>query len=377
MKNDERLFSEKQQTVSMKNTAKTLLRTIALLFYFASYFTLLYGQDAQFSQFYATPTYLNPAFVGVSQEARATVAYRNQWQSLPLNFQTTAALYEHYLANYRLGIGGFFKNDRQSPTSTFPIASNEVALQLSYWLPINKKLTISYGIQGGYTTRNFNFSNLLFSQQFNSLTNNFDRSASSGENFGGQTQGFWDISSGVLAYTSRFWLGLSAHHLNRPNQSVLVQKDALPIRYSLQTGYKIPVGKQGKWGEDLPEKSIIPVLMYISQGTSNQMSAGIYAIFEPIMLGFWYRGLPIKQNRETYINHDALAFMVGVNTGRFTVGYSYDYTLSDLIRQGADSHEITLSYSFEVNHEHSSLKQKKYSRPRRCPSPSMRKHRTY
>ena len=37
------------------------------------------GQDPEFSQFYANPIYLNPAFTGTSALPRVVVNYRNQW----------------------------------------------------------------------------------------------------------------------------------------------------------------------------------------------------------------------------------------------------------------------------------------------------------
>ena len=40
------------------------------------------AQDPQFSQFYAAPLYLNPAFAGSAQEARVGINYRNQWPQI-------------------------------------------------------------------------------------------------------------------------------------------------------------------------------------------------------------------------------------------------------------------------------------------------------
>ncbi|WP_157624559.1 type IX secretion system membrane protein PorP/SprF [Sunxiuqinia dokdonensis] len=37
------------------------------------------GQDANYSQFYANPLYLNPGFTGTSAAPRLVVNYRNQW----------------------------------------------------------------------------------------------------------------------------------------------------------------------------------------------------------------------------------------------------------------------------------------------------------
>ena len=50
--------------------------------------TGVFAQDPQFSQFYAAPLYLNPAFAGSSELARVGINYRNQWPAMPGNFVT-------------------------------------------------------------------------------------------------------------------------------------------------------------------------------------------------------------------------------------------------------------------------------------------------
>ena len=49
------------------------------------------GQDPQFSQFYAAPLYLNPAFAGSTNQGRAGTNYRNQWPAVDANYTTLSA----------------------------------------------------------------------------------------------------------------------------------------------------------------------------------------------------------------------------------------------------------------------------------------------
>ena len=49
------------------------------------------AQDPQFSQFYAAPLYLNPAFAGSTGQARVGANYRNQWPAIDANFNTISA----------------------------------------------------------------------------------------------------------------------------------------------------------------------------------------------------------------------------------------------------------------------------------------------
>ncbi|MEJ0030308.1 MAG: type IX secretion system membrane protein PorP/SprF [Bacteroidota bacterium] len=50
------------------------------------------AQDAQFSQFYAAPLYLNPAFAGSTNQGRVGMNYRNQWPGIDANFTTNLRL---------------------------------------------------------------------------------------------------------------------------------------------------------------------------------------------------------------------------------------------------------------------------------------------
>jgi hypothetical protein len=45
------------------------------------------AQDPQYSQFYAAPLYLNPAFAGATGQNRIGINYRNQWPAIDANFQ--------------------------------------------------------------------------------------------------------------------------------------------------------------------------------------------------------------------------------------------------------------------------------------------------
>jgi len=309
----------------------------------------LQAQDAQLTQFYATPLYLNPAFAGSTGQARGIVAYRNQWAQLDANFVTALASYDHYLEKYKIGFGIIARNDRQGTNATANLQNNEISAIGTYYVTLNKKSQISFGLQAGMISRDLNYGNLLFAQQFNPLTNSFDRNRPSGENFTGERINFADFSTGSVFYTDNLWLGISAHHLTQPNQSFIGTADRLPLKGALHGGYVFSLQDKKSY-KPLPTRYLIPAFNYKFQGQSDQMSIGIYTILQPILAGIWYRGIPLKRYEKTFINQDAVSFCLGYQVGALKLAYSYDITISELARYGASSHELTITYQLEVNH---------------------------
>src|SRR5260370_24177393 len=66
--------------------------------------TVTLAQDPEFSQYYAAPLYLNPAFTGTTDDHRFIMNYRNQWPNVARGYQTVAVSYDYNLYQYNSGI---------------------------------------------------------------------------------------------------------------------------------------------------------------------------------------------------------------------------------------------------------------------------------
>jgi len=71
------------------------------------------GQDPQFSQFYANPLYMNPAFAGTSEYTRTVINYRNQWPKNGNTFVTYNFTYDKYIKSMKGGLGFQLLYDRE------------------------------------------------------------------------------------------------------------------------------------------------------------------------------------------------------------------------------------------------------------------------
>ena len=305
------------------------------------------AQDPQFSQFYAAPLYVNPAFTGASGFTRIGTNYRNQWPSLDASFVTFSVYADHYLERYNSGVGFIVTTDREGVAG---LQSTNVGFSYAYQLKLSDNLVFRPGIQANYFMRNANFNNLIFASQINPITG-FDPNLPGDPSVSGSNLNvnYLDLGLGGILYSRNLFIGASLQHLTEPNQSLIDGDSPLPQRLSIHGGYKIML-KAGALRRDLTytrkERSITPIFQYKTQGEFSQLDAGFFLHLEPINLGLQYRGLPMK-SFENFPNNEALVFSFGVTTSDFNFGYSYDYTLSELSNASGGAHEISISYLFQ------------------------------
>ena len=97
------------------------------------------AQDPTFTQFYANPIYLNPAFAGSNNCPRFAMNYRNEWPNLSGNYVTTSASYDQYVKNISGGIGVLITNDQQGKGT---IQTSMLGLVYSYHVKVNRKFSL-------------------------------------------------------------------------------------------------------------------------------------------------------------------------------------------------------------------------------------------
>jgi type IX secretion system PorP/SprF family membrane protein len=299
------------------------------------------AQDPQLSHYYNAPLYMNPAFAGTGNNTRAILNYRNQWPGVGPAYVTFAASMDHHISTINSGVGLMVLSDKQAGFS-----STEISPMFSYQVDLNDRWTFRPGLQASFVSRGADYSDYLFGDQLGSegslnipTKDNLVKNAA--------RNNYLDFSTGGILYSDKVWVGLSLHHLNKPDQSIISdQKFPLPVKTSVQAGYKIKLENE-YLSQYEKEKSFIPTFMYKSQGKFDQLDLGMYFLYEPIMLGMWYRGIPVK-NLEKLPNNESLVFLAGVNYLGLTIGYSYDLTISKLTPSSGGSHEVSLIYEWEV-----------------------------
>ena len=295
----------------------------------------LSAQDPQLSQNFANPLLNSPAFAGLQDQNKVYLTHRNQWPNQSANYQYSATGLELSLGKINSGIGLLIATDKQFSS----LQTNLVTLQYAYHANLNEKTLLSMGMQGSVVFRSLDYARLTYGDQLNrfivngSLASTTDPLASQYVN----AIHYGDLSAGLLLNHSNYWLGASAHHLNRPNQSLIRSSDELIApRYSLMGGLSLPISEG---------KSLKPALFVKNQGAFSQLDVGASLQLDPLVIGFWYRGLPLNKNTTNSMSSkESLIGLIGIQNNRYSFGYSYDFTVSGLGMGSGGAHELSFSY---------------------------------
>ena len=301
--------------------------------------TVLSAQDPHFTQPYAAALYLNPAFTGVKKHSRIISNSRQQWAGTPANYITTAFSYDRNLPTLKSGIGLLAVMDK---AGTGNLKNISIGALYAYQLSLHQnKWVVRSGLNFSFSSTSIDYDKLTFGDQL-SIDGKVFEQTSDQQYF--QRNNYFDISSGVIAYSKKMWLGGSARHLNEPNQSVLGNNSHVPILISLHGGAKIPLSTSYLVQKEI---NLFPTFQYKTQEKYDQMDIGAYIHYQPVIFGIWYRGLPLLQRYDVgYPNNDALALLIGYKYEDFKIGYSYDITVSSLTTSTSGAHEISISYEF-------------------------------
>jgi type IX secretion system PorP/SprF family membrane protein len=320
-----------------------------------------FAQDKHFTQFYASPLYLNPALTGAMEgKYRVSAIYRDQWRQVldnPIRTFSVAGDLRFKAPGKRVkddavGLGLMFFNDK---VNVVDFSTTQISVSMAYHKALGKGSSqyLTLGIQGGLTQRNVNYGSLNFHDEFDGI---------SGYNFGTDEVlpennfSFSDLSVG-LNYTAevgrsgRVFAGVSMHHVGQPKISFYgngEEGDKLYRKYSAQIAANIPLTRDNK-------VSLLPRFLIASQGPHMEINTGTN--FRVAMgqfgstalhFGSWVR--PVRN--DDAMGLDAVVALFGVEFSNVLVGVSYDLNLGALqAKQRQGAFEISVAYLGDYENE--------------------------
>jgi type IX secretion system PorP/SprF family membrane protein len=302
-----------------------------------------YAQDPHFSQFYASPLTLNPAFAGkFDGDVRVAGIYRNQWPTINKAFVTTSAAVDfrimknHIAENDTWGVGLMGFSD-QSANGAVKFNYASVGTAFHKGLDEEGYHQIGAAFQGTYANMLINVTNLKFLDQLTPY--GFTGITSEVFTNNNLKNSYFDLNAGVLYNGSttdqnNFYFGVSMYHINRPKQSFTGAFFLLNPRTTIHGGGYFPVGQTG---------TLHLSGLYSSQGKASEaLIGGAYQFLvseqtdkpTSFYVGSWMRF------------NDAIIPYVGLEFGSFRLGATYDVNTSNL-KSASNSRggmEISLIY---------------------------------
>jgi type IX secretion system PorP/SprF family membrane protein len=288
----------------------------------------VFAQDIHFSQFYTTPTLINPATTGIGNEdLRISGNYRDQWAKIGVPYKTFYASVDEKLniSNQALGIGVAMIDDQ---SSAFNLSADEFLLSLSYSKVIDNQQFV-IGIQPAFVYKSYNQSGMTFGSQFDPLNQDFNSNLPSSESGLNDKMHYFDLNAGI------FWrtlireikpsAGISVSHLIKPVESFSNSSggEHLPMKLTVNCQANIPLNSK---------YDITPCILYGYTSGANELLAGgtedyaIHNFFIPVKNVYAITMCRINLLRDI----DALILGAGVKFVNFDLGVTYDFNISPL-----------------------------------------------
>lgn len=322
------------------------------------------AQSIHFSQFGFNPLYASSAYANLMDaDYRFNLVYRNQWASVPVNYNTVSASAEMNFFQFeqgtRLGGGLQFQYDKAGD-SRFTFM--QAALPLSVAIKLHRQHFVSVGVSPGFVYRSFDPKNLFFDSQFSGDA--FDSTLSSNENFVRTSAFAFDMGLGI-AYQyvknqrNGFQIGFQYSHINQPRLSFF--KDA-----SVRMGSVISIHLKGS--VKLAERfDLVPEYFYRFQSESlflgdaniQEHTLGMflrsYLDYSPkrriaLNTGIYCRMNPRKKLVSTANKRvDAIYPLIGLEYNTLKVNLTYDINLSSFTTATKSNGGVEISLIYELS----------------------------
>jgi len=263
---------------------------------------------------------VNPGYAGSRELLSADMLYRYQWVNIEGAPKTISASIHSPLVNPHLAMGFNLYNDKIGPLS------NTGAMVTFAYRIIFPKSKLSFGLQAGVKSSGIDWNELKAydDEPFLNMSNQIQNKVVPDANFG------------VYYYSDRFYAGLSSRQLLQ-NQTLLIQDtlgntqfSKLLTHFYAMTGAAFPLSENVVFRPSLLAKFV--------KDAPPQLDLNASFLFaKTLWLGVSYR------------TEKAISLITEVNVAQnLRIGYSYDIWLNELKVYNKGSHEIRLSFDFNV-----------------------------
>lgn len=291
--------------------------------------SVVFSQEIQFSQYFSTSLYLNPAFSAIYVSPTFFVNYRRPADNgVVYNESNQISATFPILINEadntpRAGFGLMAYNNKSGFQGIFKITGFLLNYAHNFSLGALNTEVIAIGIQSGYENYRVNFSELQWGTNYNPYYG-YDNSLPGPVTEFDEVAAHPILNAGVMYYYNRernftiynysAFSGFSMTNINRPNKSFVdTGESKAPMLFKYHGGIEFKAQKF----------NIMPNLLGQYQQGNYSVDVGIYTWYSfkenafgtidiKLVGGAWYR------------LRDSFNFMAGVNYNSFSVKASYD-----------------------------------------------------
>ncbi len=301
----------------MKGIKKILFFVIVALANLLGPKLIVAQQDLLYTQYMDNLLVINPAFAGSKENGNVLLVGRDQWVSLPSAPVTRSISYQTPIENKNVGLGYSVLYDKIGPQK-----QTGVYIDYSYFLRVSETYKLGMGLKGGVNFYRASLTDLI--------TINPDPIYSQDiyKNF------LPNIGVGLSLFSDDTYFGLSVPKLieNRITredyETEYVNKQEIHI-YSV-------AGKMFRLNQDFKLKTNAMLRIVKNTPISFQLTA-----LAGLQEKFWLGGM-VRFG-------DSFAVLAQFQTSpKMLIGYSYDFTTSELSTFSAGTHEIMFSFDLNI-----------------------------
>ncbi|MEI6885627.1 MAG: PorP/SprF family type IX secretion system membrane protein [Bacteroidota bacterium] len=307
------------------------------------------AQDMNYTQYFSTPLYVNPAYTGINTGIRARFLFRDQWPAAPIAYKSyyfSADLGDRALP----GAGGFGIVVQSDNPGVGLINNLNAALTIGVRIPITGFMAAQVGIKAGIMQRRINYDDLVFTSNFDARYGNIYQSGFT--DFNASKRVVPDFGAGGLIQFSSTEgnitgdFGFAVDHIFKPDVSFLsVGSSQYPRKWIGHLNLVFSTGpggsSNGMMNSGADPLKIMVGGLYMNQSNLNSLQLGLNLLKYNIYLGCWYK------STLTGVVNSVCAIVAGYKFNFYEnmsikFMYSYDIQISGALQGTGGAHEISL-----------------------------------
>jgi len=272
-------------------------------------------QSPMYTQYMFNKFVYNPAVAGVDPFFQIRSNHRFQWVGLTDPPLTNALSYYGPHSRLPMGYGGFIYYDMTGPTSKAGITG-----AYAYNVGIMGDMRLSMGVSLGLMQYKVDGTQIMIKDKNDDAIQDAVYASF-----------VPDANLGLYLYSKKWWAGFSTTQLINTKLKLFEQRTGLSklkTHFYLAGGYMFDINDDFKIEPSAILKGTAPAQI--------QFDINTRVIFrDMVWLGLSYR------------TQDALSLLIGYTyDNRIHIGYSYDFTTTDLRKYSSGTHEIMIGYRF-------------------------------